>query len=106
MPSANVDAALAPQLVRVEGLAAAAEPIVITIARDYLDGRLTSAEAADRLGGQALVSDPGSFVAFIERRRTRVLAYPLGRQLAHAMLDRTGLAGIRTLFVAHPFRLQ
>ena len=76
----------APRLVLIERLAAALGGEVAHIARDYLDSSLPADAVTTRLRDEALVLDPAGMLAFIERQRTRVLAYPLGRQLVqHAV---------------------
>jgi hypothetical protein len=87
------------RLVRIEEAQKALEPLIADIARDYLDNRITAATAIERLEQQVLVPDAERFLPFIERRRTRVLAYGEGRRLAGERLGRRGLAGLKTLFV-------
>jgi hypothetical protein len=81
MPAAGQAAALAPRLVRVERLAAALDLEVAHVAADYLDTSLSMEAATARLRDEALVLDPPGMLAFIEKQRSRVLAYPLGRRL-------------------------
>jgi len=81
LPAAGQRRSLAPQLVRVERLVAALDLEVAHIAADYLDTSLGTDAAAARLRDDALVLDPGGMLAFIERQRSRVLAYSLGRRL-------------------------
>jgi hypothetical protein len=87
------------QLVRVEEAQAALEPLVGDIAREYLDNQINAATAAERLRHDVLMPAPEAFVFFIERRRTRILAYTEGRRLARERLGGSGLAGLRRLFV-------
>ena len=42
----------------------------------------------------------GFFVSFIERRRTRILAYTEGRRLAEQQIGPAGLSGLRRLLAA------
>ncbi|MGD9904237.1 MAG: hypothetical protein AB7U83_12295 [Vicinamibacterales bacterium] len=81
LPAAGQRPALAPQLVAVERLVAALDGEVADIAAEYLDTPLGSEAAAALLRDRALVLDPHGMLAFIERQRSRVLAYPLGRRL-------------------------
>ena len=66
---------------RVERLAAALDLEVAHVAADYLDTSLSMEAATTRLRDEALVLDPPGMLAFIEKQRSRVLAYPLGRRL-------------------------
>ena len=92
MPAAGLPPALAPQLVRVERLVAALDLEVAQVAAAYLDTSLSMEAATVRLRDEALVLDPPGMLAFIEKQRSRVLAYPLGRRL---VLDavRAGVRG-------------
>jgi hypothetical protein len=87
------------RLVRVEDAQAALEPLIADIAREYLDNRINAATATERLQQEVLMAAPEAFVFFIERRRTRILAYTEGRTLALERLGSTGLAGLHALFV-------
>jgi hypothetical protein len=51
------------------------------IAEAYLDGTVGQATAAERLEVEGLVADGKSLLQVIERQRTRMLAYPVGRRL-------------------------
>lgn len=81
LPAAGQSPALAARLVRVERLAAALDLEVAYIAADYLDTSLSTEAATNRLRDEALVLDPAGMLGFIEKQRTYVLAYPLGRRL-------------------------
>jgi hypothetical protein len=87
------------RLVRVEEALAALEPLIADIARDYLDGRMNAAAAAERLEHDALVADAAALVAFVERRRTRILAYTLGRRVATDRVAASGFTGLHALLV-------
>lgn len=87
------------QLVRVEQAQAALDPLIADIAREYLDNQINTATAIGRLEQDVLMPGAEAFVFFIERRRTRVLAYTEGRHLALGRLGGTGLHGLRALFV-------
>ncbi len=69
------------------------------IARDYLDNQIRTSDAVERLSREALVADPEAFVMFIERRRTRVLAYASGRRAVLHELGSRRLAGMRDLLL-------
>jgi hypothetical protein len=81
LPIAGQRPSLAAELVRIERLVASLDMEVAYTAADYLDGRLGSADAAGRLRDDALLLDPVGMVSFVEKQRSRVLAYPLGRRL-------------------------
>ena len=59
---------------------------VAAIAADYLDTALSADAATTRLRDDALVLDPSGLLAFIEKQRTKMLAYPLGRRLVQGAL--------------------
>jgi hypothetical protein len=90
LPAAGQPPALAAPLVRVERLAAALDLEVAYIAADYLDTSLSADAATTRLRDEALVLDAAGMVGFIEKQRTNVLAYPLGRRLVTAALGAGG----------------
>ena len=80
------------RLIRIEDAQAAIEPLIADIAREYLDNRITAAAAAERLEQEVLMPAAEAFVFFIERRRTRILAYTEGRRLARERLGTPDLA--------------
>ena len=88
------------RLARIEALLADIEPVIGDIAGAYLDNRTTAAAAAQRLADEALLVDPDAFVAFIERRRTRLLAYSEGRRLVHDAISRHGIGYLHGLFTS------
>jgi len=90
------------RLIRIEDAQAAIEPLIADIAREYLDNRITAATAAERLEQEVLMPAPEAFVFFMERRRTRILAYTEGLRLARERLGAAGLPGLRSLFVPKP----
>jgi hypothetical protein len=90
------------RLIRIEDAQAAIEPLIADIAREYLDNHITAAATAERLEQEVLMPAPEAFVFFIERRRTRILAYTEGRRLARERIGAAGLAGLRALFVPEP----
>lgn len=61
-------------VVRLDGAIAA-------IACAYLDDEIGAEQAAARLAAEALVPDAHQFVFTIERQRSKLLAYPVGRRL-------------------------
>lgn len=90
LPAAGLSPANASRLVRAERLAADLGMEVAYIASDYLDSSLGTEAVTTRLRDEALVLDPAGMVAFIEKQRSKMLAYPLGRQLVHqALTDAT-----------------
>jgi hypothetical protein len=95
----EVQAADLTRLIRVEEAQAALEPLIGDIARDYLDNRLNATQAAERLDREVLMPGAEAFVFFIERRRTRILAYTEGRRLALERLGGDGLPALKTLFL-------
>ena len=70
-----------PELVDVHRTVTALDEFVAVVSRAYLDGEIGTEAATERLREEALVPDPAPLLAVIERQRTRVLAYPAGRQL-------------------------
>lgn len=86
LPAAGQRPDTAGTLVQVERLVAALDLEVAYVAADYLDGSLAGAAATIRLRDDALVLDPAGMLGFLERQRTRVLAYPVGRRLVTAAL--------------------
>lgn len=86
LPAAGQSPALAARLARVERLAAALDLEVAYIAADYLDTALSAETATNRLRDAALVLDPAGLLAFVEKQRAKVLAYPVGRRLVLAAL--------------------
>lgn len=106
LPLAGLPAPDAARIARVEQLVWSLEPAAIEIIRGYLDHTLTQAAAMDRLRSEVLTLDPEAVLAFAERRRTKVLAYPEGREAVWRTIGRDDLTGIRALFVEHPFAVQ
>jgi hypothetical protein len=88
LPAAGQAPAAAARLVRVERLAASLGEEVAHIARDYLDSSQSMEAMTTRLRDEALVLDPAGMLSFIEKQRTKVLAYPLGRRLVEEALGR------------------
>ena len=98
-PAAGLPGADVERLARIEVHLTAIEPLIGDIARDYLDNQIHTTETIERLSHDALVADAEAFVMFIERRRTRVLAYAAGRRMVlHGLGDRR-LGGMRDLLL-------
>lgn len=98
----HVEAADLARLIRVEEAQAALEPLIGDIARDYLDNRLNATQAAARLDHEVLMPGAEAFVFFIERRRTRILAYTEGRRLVLERLGQGGLPALQNVFLPPP----
>ena len=83
-PVAGVLPVVVADLVAVHRAVAALDILIPSIAQAYLDGEIGSAVAAERLTADALVADGPRFLSVIERQRTRLLAYPIGRRTVAA----------------------
>ena len=92
LPAAGQSAAGAATLVRVERLVAELDLEVAYVAADYLDTSLSMDAATNRLRDDALVLDPAGMLSFVEKERSRVLAYPVGRRRVAARLEVAGSA--------------
>ena len=73
-------------LVAVHRAVATLDAVIPTIAEQYLDGAIGSEAAVERMKSESLVSNARNLMAVIERQRTRLLAYPLGRRMVAAEL--------------------
>ncbi len=104
LPIAGLPPREAQRIVQVEDLVARLEPAIGDIARAYLDNTLPQSRAIERLREEALTPEPAAFLAFAERRRAKLLAYPEGRARVRAVAD--ALPHLRRLFVERPFALQ
>lgn len=87
------------RLIRIEQAQAALEPLIGDLAAEYLDNRINATTTAERLEQEALVANGEAFVPFIERRRTRLLAYTEGQRLVLERLAGGGLSALHGLFV-------
>jgi hypothetical protein len=67
--------------VAVHRAVAELDATIPTIAEAYLDGAISGELAKERLGAEALVADAAGMLSVIERQRSRVLAYPIGRRV-------------------------
>lgn len=97
-PAASLDAGDVETLVRLDDLLPLLLPVVTEVGRQYLDSRITQAQAVERLSSEALISNAAATLAFIERRRARALVYGEGRRVIYSMLPAKNLAGLRDLF--------
>ena len=88
--AAGVPPAGAAALVAVHRAVAVLDAVVPVVAQQYLDGDIGGAAAAERLTTEALVPDARQLLAVIERQRTRVLAYPVGRRVVDRHIRRAG----------------
>jgi hypothetical protein len=106
LPAAGLAPSEAARIVRIESLVTVLEPAIADIIAAYLDNSLTQAAAVERLRNEALVLDAEGLLAFAERRRTRVLAYPEGRAMVQRSIGGRGLEALRRVFVDLPFAVQ
>lgn len=83
VPVAGTSPGAVARLVAVRRAMTTLGAAIAPIAAAYLDGALGTEAAAGRLREEALLPDADAFLLTIERQRTRLLAYPLGRMLAH-----------------------
>lgn len=87
LPAAGLSPDLALDIVAFERLSLDLEMAVVSVAADYLDGTASAETTIDLLTRESVVADPRAFVQFAEQQRTRLYAYPVGRQL---VLERLG----------------
>jgi hypothetical protein len=99
-PAAGLDPAAVDTLVQLEELTRDLLPVITDVGRRYLDHTITKEEARERLADEALVSDPATLLAFIERRRGRALVYGEGRRIVYALLPTRDLPGLRAALAA------
>jgi hypothetical protein len=98
-----------PRLVRVEELTRTLDQAIPAILGSYLDSATSREDTILALERNAAVLDPDALVAFAERRRTIVVAYPLGRRLVEAHLQRGGAdpwGRLVAMFTESPFMLE
>jgi hypothetical protein len=88
--NAGVRPGSASDLVAVHRAVMALDAVIPAVAQQYLDGEIGGEAAADRLTSEALVPDAKPLLAIIERQRTRVLAYPVGRRVVDRHIRRGG----------------
>jgi hypothetical protein len=92
-PIAGLDPSTAAGYFEVRQLVRALEPAIIPILRDYRDGRLTEADAADRLERRALASSPQALLRFADDLGPYVLGYTIARDRVAAYVARQTRAG-------------
>jgi hypothetical protein len=85
-PTAGTPARAVADLVAVHRAVNVLDIAIVDVAKHYLDHTLDAEAAADALRVEALVPDGRPLLALIERQRTRILAYPVGRRLVRAQL--------------------
>lgn len=104
------EAAATDRATAIEAAVAGLDQAIPPIVAAYLDGELGTEAAAARLADEALVPDPEGFLVFAERARARAVAYPIGRRLVAAALERDGpgdqWARLAALFSDTPFHLE
>jgi hypothetical protein len=83
-PVAGVPAHSVRELVDVYRAVTDLDTAIVGVAQRYLDAELGTEAAAEQLESGALVADARGFLFTIERQRTRLLAYPMGRRLISA----------------------
>ena len=79
--SAGLPARDIERLVALNRAVRSLDLVIAQVAEAYLDGDLTQEAATVRLAAEGLVTDAAAFVGVIERQRTRMLTYPVGRRL-------------------------
>jgi hypothetical protein len=80
-PVAGVSSRALRDLIEVHRAVTELETCIVSVAQRYLDGAIGSEAAAEQLTTSALVPDAHQFLFTIERQRTRLLAYPVGRRM-------------------------
>jgi hypothetical protein len=85
-PAAGVHPQAIGELVAVHRAVVSLDSVIPAIAQQYLDGAIGNETAVERLKSESLVSDPRHMIAVIERQRTRLVAYPVGRRMVAAHL--------------------
>jgi hypothetical protein len=78
-PLAGLDPATADADFDARSVVREREPAIIPILRDYRDGRLTTADASERLERQALVTSPQALLRFVDDLGPYVLGYTVAR---------------------------
>jgi hypothetical protein len=80
-PLAGLDAKNAGKYIRVERLVDELQSAEPAIARDFVDGKLEWARAADALERQALMTHPEETLKYINEYRSYMITYTLGPEL-------------------------
>src|SRR5260370_23886346 len=86
-PMAGWEHAEAKRYVAVEQLVEALHPVVLTIARDYLDGKLDFVRAATALEEQALMAHTDAALRYLNEYRTHIVTYTEGKDRLAQWLD-------------------
>lgn len=73
---------------RVEALVHRLAPFAVEGARQYVDGKRDRVASAIWLENEALIPDPWAFLRFVDRYRSYVLAYTLGKEMFRDRLAR------------------
>jgi hypothetical protein len=91
-PLAGLNAAEAPRYIALLGAMKALSGARFTIARDYLEGRLTRDEAIALTQKYQLVSRPRAeqSIAFTDQYRSYVINYGLGEEMVRAAVEASG----------------
>ena len=88
VPAAGVPASSVERLVAIRRALTSLGAAIPPIAAAYLDQGLPSEAAAERLRSEAAVPNPKAFLITIEKPRTRVIAYPIGKRMTQLRRDR------------------
>ena len=83
-PAAGTPPSAIADLVAVHRAVASLDRVIARVAESYSDHTVNRETAVEQLTEEALVPDATQLLAVIERQRTRVLAYPIGRRLVAA----------------------
>jgi hypothetical protein len=94
-PLAGLPVADAARFERVRALIDVVAPATAPILRDYRDGRLSSADAADALRRDALVSSPEALLGFADQFGAYALGYTVARDWVAKGVARATAAGDR-----------
>lgn len=87
--TAGTPVGIVEDLVAVQRAVADLDLTIAGVAQAYVDHTIDAAAAAEALTTDALVPDARPLLALIERQRTRVLSYPIGRRLVSTHLSKT-----------------
>ena len=86
-PLAGLKTADVERYLKVERLADALSPDLLTIARDYLDGNLEFARAGAALEDRALMTHSDATLRYLNEYRSYVMTYTEGRDLLRSWID-------------------
>jgi hypothetical protein len=90
IPLAAISPADMERYLTVERLVDSLHPAELSVARDYLDGRLEFARAAEALRDQALMAHSDSALKYLNEYRTYVVTYTAGRDRLEEWLKAYG----------------